>query len=224
MSNSVRHPIFARVCERLSGAEEASGEADHRRELLAGLSGRVIEVGAGNGLNFRHYPETVTEVVAVEPERYLRERARERAVEAKVQVTLLDGLADQLPADDNAFDAAVASLVLCSVADQAAALAEIRRVLLPGGELRFYEHVIAEGEAFASMQRLLGRVWPVVGGGCHPDRDTGAAIAAAGFEIDACRRFDFMPSPLVYPLKPKILGRALAGAPAQGTPRPSQPR
>lgn len=215
MSDSVRHPIFARVYERLSGAEEASGEADHRRELLAELSGRVIEVGAGNGLNFRHYPGAVTEVVAVEPDDYLRERARERGREAEVSVTLLDGTAERLPADDNSFDAAVASLVLCSVIDQATALAEIRRVLRPDGELRFYEHVIADGEAFARMQRILGRVWPIVGGGCHPDRDTGAAITAAGFEIRACRRFDFVPSPLVYPLKPKILGRAFVG-PAAG--------
>ena len=208
MSEPVHHPFFARVYERLSGAEEQSGEADHRRELLTDLGGRVIEVGAGNGLNFHHYPETVTQVVAVEPEPYLRERARERAAEAKVPVTLIDGLADALPADDSSFDAAVASLVLCSVEDQAAALAEIRRVLRPGGELRFYEHVIAEGDGFARMQRTVGRVWPTVGGGCHPDRDTAAAIAAAGFEIDACRRFDFLPSPLVYPVKPKILGRA----------------
>jgi ubiquinone/menaquinone biosynthesis C-methylase UbiE len=208
VSDSVRHPIFVRVYEWLSGAEEESGEADHRRELLHGLSGRVIEVGAGNGLNFRHYPATVSEVVAVEPENYLRERAAERTAQAHVPVTLLDGLAEELPAEDGRFDAAVASLVLCSVPDQATALAEIRRVLRPGGELRFYEHVVAAGSGFARMQRMLGKVWPIVGGGCHPDRDTAAAIAAAGFEIDACRRFDFIPSPLVYPLKPKILGRA----------------
>ena len=211
MSEPVRHPIFARVYERLSGDEENSGEAEHRRELLAGLQGRVIEIGAGNGLNFRFYPDTVTEVVAVEPEGYLRERARERASECAAPVTLVDGLADALIADDSSFDAAVASLVLCSVDDQSAALAEIRRVLRPDGELRFYEHVIAEGKGFARMQRLLDTIWPFIGGGCHPNRDTAAAITAAGFTIDSCRRFDFTPSPLVYPLKPKILGRARAG-------------
>ena len=118
-------------------------EDEHRRKLLEGLSGRVIEVGAGNGLNFSLYPHTVEKVVAVEPEPTLREAAREEAKEAQVEIEVVDGVASELPAEDASYDAVVASLVLCSVRDQAEALAEMRRVLKPGGELRFYEHVIS---------------------------------------------------------------------------------
>ena len=180
---------------------------EHRVELLAGLSGRVIEVGAGNGLNFAHYPPAVTEVVAVEPEAHLRGRAQRAARQATVPVRVVDGLADALGEPDGAFDAAIASLVLCSVPDQAAALAEIARVLRPGGELRFYEHVVAHGARQAAVQRKLDawRIWPTLVGGCHVSRDTGAAIAAAGFTIERCRRLRFPPNALGLP---HILGVA----------------
>ena len=141
---SVHHPIFARLFAW--GASNAPAEqTEHRRGCWQGLSGRVIEVGAGNGLNFPHYPPEVTEVLAVEPEPYLRgEGARRRPRRRPVPVRVVDGLADSLPAEDASFDAGVASLVLCSVPDQAVALAELRRVIRPGGELRFYEHVRAQ--------------------------------------------------------------------------------
>jgi SAM-dependent methyltransferase len=188
----VRHPIFARLYARSSPRIDREGAAEHRDEMLAGLSGRVIEIGAGNGLNFARYPGTVTEVVAVEPEPYLRERARAAADDAHVPVSVVDGVADALPAGDGAFDAAVASLVLCSVPDQAAALAEIRRVLRPGGELRFYEHVVAEGRLGAVQRRLDGwGIWPRLSGGCHGARDTPAAMTTAGFAIERCRTFRF---------------------------------
>src|SRR3954453_23146403 len=103
------HPFFARFWIKVSPKAEAKGVAAHRDELLAGLSGRVLELGAGNGLNFAHYPATVAEVVAVEPEAYLRERAAEAAAAAHVPVRVVDGVADRLPAPDASFDAAVAS-------------------------------------------------------------------------------------------------------------------
>lgn len=208
MADEVRHPIFARFYELLSRADESSGEAEHRREMLAGLQGRVIEVGAGNGLNFKHYPASVAEVVAVEPEDYLRRRAQEAAGEASVPIRVVDGVADQLPAEDASFDAGVASLVLCTVPDQGAALAELHRVIRPGGELHFYEHVVANDARFARWQRRAQPVWTFFAGGCHPDRDTGAAIEAAGFEIGACRRFPFRTSIIEYLASPKILGTA----------------
>jgi ubiquinone/menaquinone biosynthesis C-methylase UbiE len=152
--SSVRHPIFARLYAKLAAAADPR-EDEHRRELLDGLVGRVIEVGAGNGLNFRHYPATVDEVVAVEPEPYLRAKALEAAAEVPVPVRVVDGVADALPARDGEFDVAIASLVLCSVPDQAAALAELSRVLRPGGELRFYEHVLAEDPKLQRHQRRL---------------------------------------------------------------------
>jgi ubiquinone/menaquinone biosynthesis C-methylase UbiE len=195
---TVRHPVFARLYSRLSPGVERKGGAEHRAELLDGVAGRVVEIGAGNGLNFAHYPAAVSEVVAVEPEPYLRERAAEAAAAAPVPVRIVDGVADALPAEDGAFDAAVASLVLCSVPDQAAALAEIRRVLRPGGELRFYEHVVSERPRTARMQRRLDDwgLWPRLAGGCHAARDTTAAIEAAGFRIERCRRFPFAAGPV----------------------------
>jgi ubiquinone/menaquinone biosynthesis C-methylase UbiE len=134
---------------------EREGGADYRDRLLAGLTGRVIEVGAGNGLNFAHYPPEVTGVLAVEPEPYLREAALRSAEAAAVQIDVVDGIADELPAGDGSFDAAVASLVLCSVPDQRAALREIHRVLGPDGQLRFFEHVRAGTRGLQRVQRLV---------------------------------------------------------------------
>lgn len=190
MSHS--HPIFARVYERFAPAAERKGQDEYRRRMLDGLRGRVVEVGAGNGMNFRHYPDAVTEVVAVEPEPFLRARAIERAADAAVRVTVLAGDADHLPLEDGSVDAAVASLVLCSVPDQGSALAEMRRVLRPGGELRFYEHVISRRPGKAAFQRTFTRtIWKRVAGGCHMDRDTESAIRAAGFEILDVERVPF---------------------------------
>ena len=128
--SAVHHPVFARLWSIMSRHEPADIR-HHRDELLAGLSGRVIEIGAGAGSNFAHYPPTVDEVVAVEPEPYLRKQAQAAAARAEVRIEVLDGVAERLPADDCSFDAAVACLVLCTVTDQARALAELRRVLLP---------------------------------------------------------------------------------------------
>jgi ubiquinone/menaquinone biosynthesis C-methylase UbiE len=197
----VRHPLFARLYAKASPRGEDRGQAEHRRKLLAGLSGRVVEVGAGNGLNFPHYPSEVSEVVAVEPEPYLCDCAREAATEAPVAVEVIAGIADDLPADDASFDAGVASLVLCSVPDQGRALAELFRVIRPGGELRFYEHVVSDRPAFARLERVLSTVvWSRISGGCHLDRDTTSAIERAGFEIERYERFPFTP----FPLSPDI--------------------
>ncbi len=195
---------------RAAAAAEDAGQAAHRRELLAGLRGRVLELGAGNGLNFEHYPTTVDEVVAVEPEPYLRERAVEAARNAKLRIDVVDGLAGRLAFADAAFDAAVASLVLCTVPDLDATLTDLRRVIRPAGELRFYEHVLAREPRLAALQRALTRtgVWPLVGGGCHADRDTVVAIERAGFAIQDCRRFHFRPTLLVAPAAPRVIGSA----------------
>jgi SAM-dependent methyltransferase len=206
-AGAVHHPIFARLFDRLVRKADPQ-QADHRLELLAGLSGRVIEVGAGNGINFANYPGEVTEVVAVEPEAYLRDKAVEAAAESPVPVTVVDGLADGLPGEDDSFDAAVSSLVLCSVPDQSRALAEIMRVLKPGGELRFYEHVLAQDPKVARRQNRIEPVWRFCGGGCHPNRDTPGAIEAAGFRMERCRRFSFKPGPLMTVVEPHVIGVA----------------
>jgi SAM-dependent methyltransferase len=188
----VHHPIFARMYERVSAQAEGRGVTDHRRRLLRGLAGRVIEVGAGNGLNFSHYPTQVTEVVAVEPESYLRSLAVRAAEAAPVPIVVIDGVADSLTAETGSFDAGVVSLVLCSVPDQAEALSELFRVVRPGGELRFYEHVRSRNPAIARLQQTADSIfWPRVAGGCHMGRDTTAAIETAGFVIEACEGFGF---------------------------------
>lgn len=208
MSDGVHHPLFARLWAVLSRREPPELRR-HRQELLTGLSGRVIELGAGTGSNFAHYPDTVAEVVAVEPEPYLRERARAAAARVAIDITVLDGSADDLPAAAGAFDAAVACLVLCSVPDPARALAELRRVLRPGGELRFYEHVRSEQPVVALSQRAVDRLfWPRAFGGCHTARDTSAAIVEAGFAVEEQRRMWVNPLPVTFPVATHAIGRA----------------
>lgn len=208
-TQEVRHPLFARLYDRLSAKAEERGFADHRRRTLEGLAGRVVEVGAGNGLNFAHYPAAVGEVVAVEPEPYLRARAEEAARSAPVQVRVVGGVADELPVEDGSMDAGIASLVLCTVPDPERALTELFRVIRPEGGLRFHEHVVATRPGSARAMRIAdATLWPRVAGGCHLARDTEATIAAAGFRIERCERFTFRFS-LLDPPKPHVLGAAL---------------
>ncbi len=202
----VKHPFFARVYIWLSRGRDP--EVEHRQALLSGVQGRVIEVGAGNGLNFSHYPPAVTQVVAVEPEPTLQDAAREAAAKASVPIEVVDGTASALPADDGAFDVGIASLVLCSVPDQAEALAELRRVIRPGGELRFYEHVVSHDHRHARMMRFADRTfWPRISGNCHMSRDTQSAIETAGFQIEDVERFLFSPGAPI-PALPHVRGLA----------------
>lgn len=204
----VRHPVFARVYPRVATWADAHGSAEHRGELLEGVHGRVIEVGAGHGANFRRYPPEVTEVIAVEPEPRLRELAQAATARASVPITVVQGTAEGLPAGDAEFDAAVASLVLCSVHDPAQALAEVQRVLRPGGELRFYEHLRSHHAGLARYQRVVDSFWPYLAGGCHVDRPTADTIEAAGFTMDKLRHFRFPPSRIPSASSPCIIGLA----------------
>jgi SAM-dependent methyltransferase len=204
----VHHPLFARVYARVGHLMDAE-IADHRRRLLAGLRGRVLEVGAGNGLNFPHYPAAVTEVLAVEPEPYLRRLAQAAVSQAPVPIRVLAGTAEALPAPDASFDAVVASLVLCTVVDPDQALGEVRRVLPPGGRLRFYEHVRASDPRLARWQDRLEGPWGWLVGGCHPNRNTVAAITAAGLQVVRLDRFDLKAMPPLA--RPHVLGVAERG-------------
>jgi ubiquinone/menaquinone biosynthesis C-methylase UbiE len=209
---ATRHPWFARCLAWSAQASERRGAAEHRRRLLAGLAGRVVEVGAGSGIHFRHYPPGVSEVVAIEPEPDLRAMAAAAARDAPAPVRVVDGLAEALPLPDASVDAGVAAALLCSVPDQAAALAELRRVIRPGGELRFLEHVASPRPRAAVLQRALDAtgLWRRAMGGCVTARRTDVAIADAGFDIVALDRFSFRPTPLDTPVAPKILGTARA--------------
>ena len=208
MAERVRNPLFARIYTRMMESEDPE-QVEYRREALSGLTGRVFELGAGTGANFSHYPATVARLVAAEPEPYLRERAAEAAAKAPVDVEVVDAVADELPFEDASFDAAVACLVLCTVPDQPRALAELRRVVRPGGELRFYEHVHAHKQplkgVFSFMDRT--RLWPSISGGCHLTRETLQAVEQAGFAVEKSRRLHFSPSP-VMPSIPHVLGIA----------------
>jgi ubiquinone/menaquinone biosynthesis C-methylase UbiE len=205
---AVRHPVFARVFDRMSEREERMGQAEHRQAMLHGVSGRVVELGAGNGINFRYYPADVSEVVAVEPEPYLRDRAHDAARRAPAEVKVADALGGALPFEDASFDAAVVSLVLCSVPDQGEVLRDLFRVVRPGGELRFYEHVRAADPRHARVQDAITPVWRLFGGGCHPNRDTAAAIKAAGFSIESFQTVIFSPCFVCAPAARRILGTA----------------
>ncbi|GEL20317.1 class I SAM-dependent methyltransferase [Pseudonocardia asaccharolytica] len=208
-SPSVDRPrrVFSRIYARISQRMEAEGMAELRHELLDGLAGEVVEIGCGNGMNFAHYPTTVTGVVAVEPEPYLRALASRAAETAPVRV--LAGTADRLPLPDRSVDAAVLCLVMCSLDDRPAMLAELIRVLRPGGQLRFFEHTIADTPGLRMTQRIIdATVWPLLAGGCHTATDPAALITSAGFEITRIRGVRFPDSRLTMPTTPHVLGAA----------------
>jgi SAM-dependent methyltransferase len=205
VADRFQHPRFARAYLEASRIADLRGGYEHRRRLLAGLTGRVIEIGAGNGRNFPHYPDGVTSVVAVEPDDTLRQAAEHAAKKVRLPVQVVAGHSEALP--DGPFDAAVLSLVLCTVPSPARALAQLAQVLKPGGELRFYEHVRSTNPVFALLEDLIAPVWRRAAAGCHPNRDTLAAIERAGFAITETTRFAFSPQPAL-PRLAHILGRA----------------
>jgi ubiquinone/menaquinone biosynthesis C-methylase UbiE len=205
--SAFQHPRFARRYVKFSAESERRGAGEHRVRALVGVSGRVLEIGAGNGMNFRHYPATVREVVALEPDDTLRALAEGAAAIAPVPITVIAGHGDALPFFDASFDAAVVSLVLCSVPDPRHFLAEVRRVLRPGGELRFFEHVRSNTAMLGTLQDVITPLWSAMGGGCHLNRDSRADIASAGFDIDELDRFSYRPVKFV-PAHAHILGRA----------------
>ncbi|RKO25386.1 class I SAM-dependent methyltransferase [Pseudarthrobacter phenanthrenivorans] len=208
----LQHPRFARAFAQAVEGIDRRGGAEHRRELLAGLHGSVVEIGAGEGSSFAYYSPSVTHVLALEPDDYLRSMAAAKAAAAPVPVTVVAAPGEHIPAADGSADAVVASLVLCSVGEQAPVLAEIRRVLRPGGILAFYEHVRSDNRLFAAVEDLLTPVWQRLAGGCHPNRDTVRAIEDAGFAPVKSRRFNFAVNALSPPAA-HVLGTAVSPGP-----------
>lgn len=177
--------------------------------MLTGLRGRVLELGCGDGRAFELYGSGVERVLAVEPDATARAAATRRVRDATVPIEVVDGDAVALPAEDGAFDAAIVVWVLCSVPDPPAALRELRRVLRPGGELRFYEHVRSSHAVFRGLQRAADALfWTRALGGCETTRDSAAAIAAAGFEILALESGFHSSSLLTITSAPYVLGTA----------------
>jgi ubiquinone/menaquinone biosynthesis C-methylase UbiE len=199
--------FFAAVYDRmLAGAEEA-GLRDARHGLVGGAHGDVLEIGAGTGLNFGHYrPEQVARVVATEPDPHMAKRARAAAATAPVPVDVSEASAMDLPFADASFDTVVCTLVLCTVPDPARAVAEIERVLRPGGKLLFLEHVRSEQPGMARWQDRLERPWGVIGAGCHPNRDTLSVLAESPLEVGEYRRDTLPKSPPI--VRPLVVGAA----------------
>ncbi|BAX96589.1 hypothetical protein MSTE_01260 [Mycobacteroides stephanolepidis] len=184
-----------------------------RAENLRGLTGRVLEVGAGTGSNFSLYPNTVASVTALEPESGLRPQAEDAAAAAAIPVTVTAGVFEDLTVTgEDRFDAVVCSLVLCSVSDPDRAAAQAFEVLKPGGEVRFFEHV-AHGGALGVAQRAVDATfWPRLFGNCHTHRDTLAALERAGFEIEE-RRDDWLKIfGIPMPSSSIVIGRAVKPA------------
>ena len=181
---------------------------EHRQSLLAGLSGTVLEVGAGNGLNFPHYPAAVRHVVALEPDRYLLAQAARRVNDGVVRVSLVKGDVHRLPLPDESMDAVICSLVLCSVPSLEGALTQVQRVLRRGGQLRFFEHVAATTAGKSRLQRWIDPFWSKVVGGCTLTRDTETEIRNCGFKIERCTRFHFRPTLTSFVTSPHITGTA----------------
>jgi ubiquinone/menaquinone biosynthesis C-methylase UbiE len=195
--------MFSAVYDRgMKGTEEA-GLREMRHELLAGARGRVLELGAGTGVNLTHYPETIEGLTMIEPDPHMTKRLRDKlaALGKTSEVTVIEAPAESLPFPDDSFDTAVVTLVLCTVPDQPAALKEIARVLKPDGQLLFLEHVRSRDPRLAKWQDRLEGPWRFLGDGCHCNRDTVAAISAAGFELGEVDRGALPKAPpIVRPL------------------------
>jgi ubiquinone/menaquinone biosynthesis C-methylase UbiE len=191
-----------------SSAKYDRAVAPHKLPLLCSLAGDVLEIGPGAGANLPHFPPDIR-WVGVEPNPYLHGYLRKEAVSLGRVIDLRHGRAESLEFPDCSFDAAVSTLVLCSIADQARALAEIKRVLRPGGKFVFIEHVAApQGSRTRRRQEWIRPLWKAIGDGCQPDRETWRAIAAAGFQHVEIEHFR-VPFPIVGP---HIAGVAFAPA------------
>jgi ubiquinone/menaquinone biosynthesis C-methylase UbiE len=175
--------VLALFYDRLRAASEEAGMREERRRLLSHARGEVLEIGAGTGLNLPLYPPAVTRVVATEPDTQMARRLRRKARDAHVPVELVVAPAEALPLASGSFDTVVGTLVLCTVADPAVVLAEVARLLRPGGSYLFLEHVRAHDAGLARWQDRLAGVWGVIGDGCHPNRATLAALRASPLTV-----------------------------------------
>ncbi len=193
--------LFAAMYDRgLKGTEDA-GLREMRRETLAEASGRTIDLGAGTGANLALYPDAVTELVLAEPDPHMSRQLREKLPRSGRAAELVEAPAEKLPFDDSSFDTAVFTLVLCTVPDPEAALAEAARVLKPGGKLLFVEHVRAGDAGLARWQDRLEKPWRFLADGCHCNRDTVATIEASSLTVERVERGQLPKTPpLIRPL------------------------
>jgi ubiquinone/menaquinone biosynthesis C-methylase UbiE len=200
--------FFSSIYDRLLAASEEAGLSERRRELLEKAGGRVLEIGAGTGLNLRHYPASVDEIVFTEPEEPMARRLENKLAESGRRASVTRAPAEALPFPDDSFDTAVATLVLCTVDDPVQALSEISRVLKPGGQLLFLEHVRSADPRLARWQDRLKPLWERVGHGCNCNRRTADLLEASPLHVE---EIDHGEIPKTVPIaRPLILGRAVA--------------
>ncbi len=187
--HTTSHRLFAAYYERTSrSSNEELFFAPLRKEVAGQAHGRVLEIGAGNGLNFAFYdPATVEQVEATEPDSAMLRYARQRAEAARVPIHLVQTPVEHLPFADESFESAVVTLVFCSVSDPRRGLSEIRRVLKPGGTLLMVEHVRARGAIASTIQNIITPINRLIAGNCHWNRDTEQTVIGAGFKIEQRR-------------------------------------
>ncbi len=203
---SVYGRVFAAGYDKFMAGTEKAGLRAHRETLLAGVAGRVLEIGGGTGANLPFYGSAVEDLVVTEPEEPMAQRLERKLGSCKVPVRVVRAPAEALPFPDESFDVVVSTLVLCTVGDASRALAEIRRVLKPGGRLVFLEHVRSDGARLARWQDRLNGLQTRVGHGCNCNRDTLGNIKEAGFTIAALDHDQLGKAPPI--VRPLILGTA----------------
>jgi ubiquinone/menaquinone biosynthesis C-methylase UbiE len=205
---SVWGRVFAAVYDPLMAGMETAGMADRRRALLGQAHGKVIEIGAGTGVNLDKYPVAVTELVLAEPEPPMAKRLQQHLHRSTAPARVVRAPAESLPLPDASFDTAVCTLVLCTVGDQSQTLAELKRVLKPSGRLLFLEHVRSDDPGVARWQDRLQPLWGHVGHGCHCNRATLDAIRAGGFTVEEVEHSGMPRAPAF--IRPLIVGSATA--------------
>lgn len=204
--NAVGSRLSALIYDPVLWWAERSGMTERRRQLLTGASGSVLELGAGTGLNLPHYPADIERLVLAEPEPNMAERLRRRAAKLGREVEIVRAPGELLPFEDDSFDTVVSTLVLCTVVDPGRTLAEVRRVLRPGGSLLFLEHVRSEGPRLARWQDRLHGAWKSFADGCNCNRGTLAAIEDAGFDVSGVDHAKWRRMPPI--VRPLVSGRA----------------
>jgi ubiquinone/menaquinone biosynthesis C-methylase UbiE len=199
--------VFAAGYDKFMSGPEKAGLRQHRAALLPRARGRVLEIGGGTGANLPFYGPGVEELVITEPEEPMARRLEAKLARAPgPPARLVRTQAEELPFEDASFDFAVSTLVLCTVNDQARALGEIRRVLRPGGELLFIEHVRSDDPGLARWQDRLHGVHVRLGHGCHCNRATLDSIEGAGFSIGSVEHDSLRKAPPI--VRPLIVGVA----------------
>lgn len=192
---------FSALYDRCFKAAEEAGLREMRREVTAGARGRVLELGAGTGLNLDLYPLDVADLTLVEPDPHMVKQLRKRVSELGSAAEVVEAPGENLPFEDDSFDTVVVTLVLCTVPNPTVTLAEIKRVLKPDGQFLFLEHVRSPEPNLAKWQDRLEKPWRFLGDGCHCNRDTESALKVAGFELSGIEHPELPKAPpIVRPM------------------------